>query len=199
MTHFQIFISIFTVLVSAGVFAGLYQIGKKIGSFEKTVATLEKTLEKLPCSEREKEIQCIHDDVLSIKMFLAGKYKNAETIWGVKQSPTTLNENGATLYQNINGEKFLKENHDFFISKIEEKKPLTALDVETGAYEILIANTNRPIFNNLKYWVYESPSITLREDNETKKYIVNLYDVCYVLSIPLRDMYLQLHPELLPS
>lgn len=199
MTPFQIINSIFSVLISGGIFIGLYQIGKKIGNFENSLKTIEKSLGKLPCAEREKEIRDTHDDVLAIKMFLAGKYKNAETIWGVKHSPTILNENGKILYKNINGENFLSDNKDFFISKIDSKKPMTAFDVETDAYEILIANTNNPIFNDLKYWVYESPSLTIKEENKSKQYIVTLYDVCYVLSIPLRDMYLKQHPELLPS
>ncbi len=199
MTPFQIAISIFTILVSGGVFISLYKIGKKIGNFEKAISSIEKTLDKLPCKDREKQIAATHDDVLSIKMFLASKYKNTETIWGVKHSPTTLNENGSTLFKNINGESFLSHNKELLIKKIDSKQPMTALDVEYGAYEILVENTNNPIFNDLKCWIYESPSITIHKDQEIRQYIVTLYDVCYVLSIPLRDMYLQLHPELLPN
>ena len=43
--------------------------------------------------------------------------------------------------------------------------------------------------------LYE-PIGTDKEGNE-KTYEVNLADICFILSIPLRDMYLKEHPEIM--
>lgn len=195
MTIFEIIITVISVLATIGVFAALYHIGKKIGGFEELAKNLSNSIEKLPCEQRAEEMRDIHDDVLAIKTFLTTKHKNIEAIWGLKNSPTTLNENGKKLFDSINGSDFLDKNKDFLLEKLSEKKPKTALDVENNANCVLIENTENDIFNGLKNWVYNSPTMTIND----KEYAVTLYDVCYVLSIPLRDMYLNLHPEILQT
>jgi hypothetical protein len=199
MTIFEIIITAISSLATIGVFTALYRIGKKIGHFEESAKNLNNSIEKLPCGQRATEMQNIHDDVLAIKTFLATKHKNTEAVWGLKHSPTTLNENGEKLFNSINGKDFLEKNKDFLLKKLSEKNPKTALDVETESHSILIENTDNDIFNGLKNWVYNSPTMSIKDKDEIKEYTITLYDVCYVLSIPLRDMYLQLHPEILQS
>ena len=48
----------------------------------------------------------------------------------------------------------------------------------------------------LTLFLHLSPSILVHLKLE-RDYIVTMNDVCFVLSLPLRDMYLELHPELL--
>ncbi len=199
MTIFEIVISVISALAAVGIFSGLYKIGNKIGGFEKLINNIEISMKKLPCEQHGKSLRDLHDDVLAIKTFLTSKYKNAEAIWGVKHSPTMLNENGITLFKNIKGDTFLSKNKDFLIEKIKKKKPKTPLDVEIDAHEVLIENTDGEMFNALKNWVYESPALQIWEGDTAKSYTVSLYDVCYVLSIPLRDMYLKLYPDVLPA
>lgn len=198
MTTFEIVLSVISVLAAVGIFSGLYKIGNKIGGFEKSINNLELSMKKLPCEQHGESLRKLHDDVLAIKIFLTSKYKNAEAIWGVKQSPTMLNENGITLFKNINGAVFLYTNKDFLIEKINMKKPKTPLDVEIDAHEVLIENTDGEMFNALKNWVYDSPAVQIKDGDMAKNYTVSLFDVCYVLSIPLRDVYLELYPNLFP-
>lgn len=198
MTTFEIVLSVISVLAAVGIFSGLYKIGNKIGGFEKSINNLELSMKKLPCEQHGESLRKLHDDVLAIKIFLTSKYKNAEAIWGVKQSPTMLNENGVALFKNINGDDFLSINKDFLIERIKKKKPRTPLDVEIGAHEVLIENTDGDMFYALKNWVYDSPAIQIMDGDMAKNYIVSLFDVCYVLSIPLRDIYLKLYPDLFP-
>ena len=78
-------------------------------------------------------------------------------------------------------------------------EPTTALDVENSAYTVLLENSGNDFFNGIKDWIYNRPAMKITYDNEPKDYIVTLDDVCYVFSLPLRNMYLELHPELIPK
>lgn len=78
----------------------------------------------------------------------------------------------------------------------QEKTPKTALDAEESALEVLFAHLDDDMFNGMKKWVYNSPSRKVEIDGEEKDYSVTINDVCFVLSLPLRDMYLELHPDL---
>lgn len=199
MTTFEIIISIISLVATIGVFSFLYKIGKKIGGFEESLKNIGASMDGLPCEKRKSQLEDIHADVVAIKTFLTTKYKNTEAIWGMKHSPTVLNENGQKLLSEISGNSFLEKNKDFFIKELEEKNPKTPLDVETYANDVLLENTDNEIFNGIKNWIYNSPALTIKEGDSTREYTVTLYDVCYVLSIPLRDLYLDLHPELIPA
>ena len=115
----------------------------------------------------------------------------------MKHSPRQLNEKGLELYESINGEKFLNDNYDLFDVIISEKKPKTALDVEASSLEALIMSLNLDIFNPIKNWVYNSASVKLKKDNgEEYDYSLTINDVCFILSLPLRNKYLYRHPDI---
>lgn len=62
---------------------------------------------------------------------------------------------------------------------------------------VLYDHLDDDMFNDMKKWVYNSPSRKLMIDGKERDYTVTMNDVCFVLSLPLRDMYLELYPELL--
>lgn len=70
-------------------------------------------MEGLPCEQRKTQLEEIHDDVVAIKTFLTTKYKNTEAIWGMKHSPTVLNENGQKLLSEISGNSFWRKTKIF--------------------------------------------------------------------------------------
>ena len=152
----------------------------------------DKDIEILKCDLKE-----MWNDIITIKSLLLIKHKDAANIFSVKNSPRKLNENGLKLYAEIKGDKFLEANKNFLFSKINEFKPKTALDVENAANAACTANVDNEIFNNLKNYVYNSPSFEIIDkDGEKKSYDISMSDVCFVLSIPLRDMYIKEHPEI---
>ena len=139
----------------------------------------------------------IKSDIVAIKSLLLMKHKNAADLFSVKMSPRRLNDNGKELLSDISGMDFLKNNKDFFFAKIDEIAPKTALDVENAANIVCTANTENPIFNGMKNFVYNSPTRILKDsDGEERPYDISMSDVCFVLSIPLRDMYLSEHSEI---
>ena len=177
----------------------------KYGENKKRLDDIERKTFKANCESHEKGIDAINrdlkeikSDIVAIKSILTMKYKDAAGIFSMKCSPRQLNENGKKLFSDIEGEKFLEENKEFLFAKIDESNPQTALDVENAANIAFTSNTDNPIFNGLKNFVYNLPAIPLKDKNGDKHlYEVTLYDVCFVLSIPLRDMYLKEHPEIL--
>lgn len=87
---------------------------------------------------------------------------------------------------------------DFFIGKIEKLQPKTALDVEDLALAVLQTNTNDDMFIPLKSWVYNAPAREIKDaDGNVKLQEIDLDDVIFVMSLPLRDRYLELHPEII--
>lgn len=140
----------------------------------------------LPCMNH-------HSDITAIKSILIQKYPNAANVFSMKASPRKLNSTGEKVYDDINGELFLLENKNKFFEYIDKNSPLKPLDVEQYAYASLLYYTGTDIFNNIKDYVYNAKSI-IKEDGE--RYDIALNDVCYVLSIPLRDMYLMGHPDI---
>lgn len=144
----------------------------------------------------DKNIIEIKQDITTIKAILIQKYPQSANIFSIKNSPRTLNEEGKFIFDKIGGEEFLKKNKDFFFKNIDEMNPQTPLDVESCANLVCHTSTNNEIFNGLKNFVYNSPSIIIGEGGEKKPYDLTIGDICFILSIPLRDMYLGDHSEI---
>ena len=109
-----------------------------------------------------------------------------------------LNDIGEWVFNQVQGEKFLNNNKDFFFSKIDEMKPQTAYDVESSANYVCVVHTQNSIFNDIKMFVYNSPLVKIKDaEGIEHSRDLTLLDVCSVLSLPLRDMYLKEHPEVI--
>jgi hypothetical protein len=118
-------------------------------------------------------------------------------LFSVKNSPRQLNEIGNKVFADMKGEDFLNQNKEYLFAQIDGYNPKTALDVENAAHAVCITSVDNEIFNGLKNFVYNSSSykITDREGNE-RLYDLAMSDICFILSLPLRDMYLEIHPEI---
>lgn len=148
-------------------------------------------------SALKQDLKDIKTDIVSIKALLVTKHKNAADIFSMKNSPRKLNDNGERLFSDISGNEFLLSNKAFFFSKIDELRPKTALDVENAANIACTSNTDNEIFNGLKNFVYNSPTYKLKDvDGNDRLYDISMSDICFVLSLPLRDMYLSEHKEI---
>ena len=146
----------------------------------------------------QSELNGVAKDISAIKAVLIQKFPNAAIAFAMKNSPRKLNPNGEWLFNEIKGEEFLKENKSFLFNLIDKSNPKTALDVENAANFACTMSTNEDMFIRLKNFVYNCPTIKLKNDDGTERdYEVSLGDVCFVLSLPLRDMYLKENPHLL--
>ena len=152
-------------------------------------------LDKLPCVKHDEMFASIKEDLAVIRTYITTKYPTAAPVFSQKMSPRRLNEAGEKLLADIGGLAFLDTNKGILISCIEERKPKTALDVEESALLVLYDHLDDDMFIGMKQWVYNSPSRRLKIDGEERDYTVTMNDVCFVLSLPLRDMYLDLHHD----
>lgn len=144
------------------------------------------------------DMRTMRSDIVAIKSLLTMKHKDAASLFSIKNSPRQLNGIGKRVMDDMKGAEFLDAHKDFFFSLIDAYKPKTALDVENAAHAVCVASTDNDMFNGLKIFVYNSPSYIVKDANgQEKPYDLSLPDVCFILSLPLRDMYLKEHPEIL--
>lgn len=140
----------------------------------------------------------MREDIFGIKSVLVQKFPSAADVFSLKKSPRRLNDFGIKLYQDIKGSDFINENKEYLFAKIDREKPKTALDVEIAANLVCMGFTGSDEFNRLKSYIYNAPSLTIKDENgQDKLYDIALTDVCFVLSIPLRDQYLESHPNII--
>ncbi len=199
---------IFTALgVVVSILGGVWFIFSKVfglGRFSQRFEEVDKRTEHASCKAHDEEltslksaVTSVKEDVIAIKSLLVMKHKGASSLFSVKNSPRKLNELGSRLFSEIQGQDFIERHRDFLFSKIDAVSPQTALDVENAALMACTAYTSNEIFNELKTFVYNSPSYKITDaEGHERMYDLALYDVCYILSLPLRDMYLAAHPEI---
>lgn len=171
-----------------------WKVSKRLAKTNSHFAKIDDAISDIDdaISDLQKDVTAIKNDVADVQLFITSKYPTALGMFVTKNSPLALNEFGKKLYEECGGKSFLEANQVLLLKKIEEKYPKTALDVETYAKEVLFSLTQNDIFNTIKVWVYNSPAWKIGD----KDYTITLGDVCFVLSIPLRDKYLSLHPEI---
>lgn len=162
---------------------------------EDAVKEISNKIIQLPCPKHDESFSQILEELTVIRTFLITKNPKSATLFSQKMSPRVLNAAGLSLYNEISGEKFIQDNKVILFRWMEAKSPKTALDVETCANEVLIENLDNSIFDDMKLWVYNSPTRKLKIGDEERDYSITINDICFILSIPLRDMYLSEHPE----
>ena len=187
------------VLIVAVVAVVVWLVAKfyytRIVKAENQITDVNKRINGLPCSTHEQTSQKILDKLTTITTYLITKDSKASAIFSLKASPRKLNLFGEQLFEDCGGQFFLDKNSDELLAAIAAKDPQTALDVENFAIEVLISQLDSDIFNELKQWVYNSPSFKIEIQGQEQEYTVSMNDVCFILSLPLRDMYLKTHPD----
>lgn len=168
----------------------------KIDTLTGKVAKAEGGITRLPCSVNLSKIDRISEDLVKISSVLMIKDQDVKDVLSAKHSPRRLNESGTKIYNDANGQAFLDANKDYLFAEIDRRKPLAKLDVEDASYAVLIDATRLEAFNPIKTFIYNAPYYDVVKDGETRQLDVSLVDMCFVLSIPLRDMYLAEHPEI---
>lgn len=131
--------------------------------------------------------------LVELYSFLGQKYPKSNFMFAMKKSPKVLNPLGEKIFNEIDGKQFLDDNKDVLFEYIDNEEPKTRLDVEANAYKALTAYSSDDAFNRLKDYIYDAPAIDMENG---KKYEIGLGDVCFILSLPLRNMYIEAHPEL---
>lgn len=190
------------------------KLEEKTNSAETIMARIESKLNTIPCNTHGSKLDTHERQIADSRELLGRMEGQLELLvsnsigksnkkirnhsgysFSAKHSPRVLNENGISLLQDCGGNEFLKQYTDYFISKIETLKPKTALDVEELALAVLQISTSDDMFIPIKNWVYNAPMRELHyPDGTSKSQEITLEDILFVMSIPLRDRYLEKNP-----
>ena len=169
---------------------------------------INRKVETLPCAERGKEIDSLHsfeksfadmserfDEVCKWLMKFDGS--TIDTI-APKHSPRRMNSIGLEIFEETGARKALEDNMPALLSEMEKKSPETAYDVEDRAFEVLLSNLQEPMFIPIKNYLYSCPSRVRKTGEDGKEVEVDLTMglLIRLMSIRLRDAYLERHPEL---
>lgn len=104
-------------------------------------------------------------------------------------SPIQLTPKGIEELEKIGFKKNIDDNLDLLIKAIDNQTPKSALEVEQlsiGLIRFLITDTNVHIFKESEDFIYKNPTY-------------NNIEYFKAAGIYLRDKYLNIHPELVPS
>lgn len=107
-----------------------------------------------------------------------------------KSSPLNMTEAGVYLFAKSGAEKALAKMSDRLMGLMDESELRTGYDIEQKALEILLRNTGDKAFDEVKNFIYNSSDTMIVEGTgESIKF--NLYAIIKLMSIKLRDMYIE--------
>lgn len=149
----------------------------------KQLDSIDKRLESLEDTTSEHTLALVE-----LYSFLGQKYPKYNFMFAMKKSPRTLNPLGERIFREIEGESFLKENKDILFEYIDKEEPKTRFDVEAMSFKALSIYSGDEAFNKFKDYIYDAPALEMEDG---KKYELGLGDICFILSLPLRDMYIK--------
>ena len=153
---------------------------RNISLRDKKIEDVEIKIKELPC---ERNMY----DIATMRVIMAQKFPEISNAFSIKHSPRQLNDIGERIYKEIKGEEFINDNIDLLFGFIRAANPKTAYDIEQQSYMAIARCIPMDIFNVFKDYVYNAPLVNIG-DNTTKE--ITLNDVCFILSIPLRDKYM---------
>lgn len=187
----------------------------KLSKYHTELEHAKKKVSELPCETRRNEIET----ALSYKESMDRLTSRLESVasqlddvckWVMKQdistvdtfapkhSPRQMNAMGLDLFEKSSAKKTVEDNLQMLLEQLQAKNPQTCYDVEDCALEVLIANLSHPMMNDIKNYLYFNPSYIVSTDEEGKevKSELSMSLLLHLMSIELRDRYIELHPEL---
>ena len=182
-----------------------------LSRYFKKLEESRKKVEALPCHEHKTSIgelagmrmtvDSINDQVTEISKWIMRIDDSMIDPLARKCSPRVMTQMGKTLFRISGAEKALTENFSLLIDEIEGQSPQTPYDVEDVALNTLLKNISHPMFNDIKNYIYYQPEfIVLQDENgENREVRISLGSIVRLMSIQLRDMYLEKHPEVIPE
>ncbi len=175
----------------------------KAGSYAHRLDAVDERTRFASCGTRAAEIKehgerlaIVREDIAALKVMLSARTADISA-FSVKHSPRRLNEAGERIFKEMGGDEFINANKAELFKRIGARCPKTALDVEAASYAVCAALTETDLFNGVKEYVYNAPALRVQGANgETLSKDITLSDACFVISIPLRDLYLSEHGEI---
>nr|DAH86323.1 MAG TPA: cell division protein [Caudoviricetes sp.] len=192
----SIIISVLTFILS--VLISCVSVSMKVGKYTEKIENTERNHNNLS-SELKELRNKMQEQVAAISkiegLITPMLNQNLLQIGNVsrKKSPRMLNTLGCSLFEKMNGKQFLDDNKNTLYAYIDKSTPHTALDVEVQALAACISISESEVFNPIKVFVYNCP---IQKNEEGEDFELTLGGAMFILSLPLRDMYLKDHPQI---
>ncbi|MDR2085750.1 MAG: hypothetical protein LBP72_01090 [Dysgonamonadaceae bacterium] len=199
-----IIISIISVVLG-GVWFMLKKIFKtgEISVRTEKIPELEKKISEMPCNSHGYDIKTALKNIITLQnsfcdvsRWIAKFDSSMIDVFLPKKSPRKISEAGYELLKETCAQKIIDDNLDFFISEIEKQAPKTAYDLEESSFKVLTESSDKDIFNCIKNYVYFNPEEMEFAGQKSK---IDFYVVIRVMSVYLRDKYINKHPELIEN
>ena len=153
------------------------------------IASVIRQVDSLPCDNR-KEV------LVDISSWIGEKDPSMVKTLMAKLSPYQLTDVGKKLLEISGGKRCVDQNLDLFMSEIRNKNPLTPYDVERQALGVLMDYRHKPMYNQIKNFLYYMPQ-TIEGVGDASD--ISIFTVEKVMSVYLRDFYLEVYPEVIPE
>lgn len=140
------------------------------------------------CVRHESDILELKSMVRNIERILLKSDSTLMDQLSLTRSPRQLSDSGLKLFSESGCKKLLLENGEYYLKKLEDRKPLTALDVETESHSVLLLLSDEKLFYPIKDFLYKNPKFNGID--------IDLNALCFVMGLELRNEYLKKHPEI---
>lgn len=141
------------------------------------------------CKNHYNDLESLKEMVRNIERILLKNDINLMDSLSITKSPRQLSEIGIQLYNESGCKDLILGYTDYFIGKLEERNPKTALDVETESHSVLLSLSDEDKFKKIKDYLYNHPKF---ENSD-----IDINTLCFVMSLELRNIYLQKHKEII--
>ncbi len=145
-----------------------------------------------------KSVTGIEKSITALVVYLKTKDNSIDSNLFVARSPIQLTDIGLDILDKMNGKDYIDKNKDKLIIALGGLKPKTALDVENNADMLLLTLSSEDEFTKIKNYIYNNPVYKTKSDDQLGDIEVNL-DLklaISIMSVYLRNKYLEFHPEL---
>jgi hypothetical protein len=147
----------------------------------------------------DKTVKSTNEMVAEICKWIMKNDNNMIDVFVKKQSPSKILPIGYSLLEETNAKKAVDHYMDFLIKELDSENPQAPYDVEDKALTVLMKNISHDLFSEVKSFLYNSPeTITLidPETSEERQIKPSIQIITELMSIYLRDKYLEQHPEI---
>ena len=161
-------------LISVGLSVTLFFMN--VGKYKEKIVNLEKQMPK---------IDRLNEKIIRFEEWKKNTQKDIDKQRGVfeSKSPLALTDYGEKLLKDSGFMEVFERIKNELVHELEQRNPKNKYQVQEFARDIMDALTKDPRFESLQKYVYEHPDV----------------DVGLILrtgGIPLRDLYLEKHPEI---
>lgn len=110
-------------------------------------------------------------------------------------SPLELTELAKKVLKEYGAENYLHKNRIHLLDQIKQMNPQTSLDVQNMSFAVLSEQDDLEAFNEIKSNLCQTPVIRNPHNDEVQ---IDLSTISYIMSIVLRNDYLDIHPHIEP-